>query len=288
MKITRSVLFVCLLVAGLDAAAQSELKFNKRFVESEDKWVAYRMNDDSTYTFGFIYIDPDAGLTSDIAGDFKIAPDGHYFRVKSWDSTSLKVRLEANKVLVAWIPESKFEDLKIQAIPEWLKFYKTDTTSVNHLYKWGYRYNGWGECEKALTFLEKALKTDPEYKGLKTELAFSYNCLRQYDKAISILEDLIKQNPTDSYTNKEYVYALVKSKQYEKAAGSIRKAIELCPDQTYNGEMCYNLLYEYYANKDIENFNKWVKETKKWYSKNERMKASVEAMKEDLGEKIVL
>ena len=30
-------------------------------------------------------------------------------------------------------------------------------------------YNGWNECEKALTFLEKADKIDPNYNGLQTE-----------------------------------------------------------------------------------------------------------------------
>lgn len=281
MKITKSLLVACLITVVFDVAAQTGLKFDKRFVQSEDKWVAFPMDKDSAHTFGFIYIDAAAGLTIDVAGHFTVSSEGNYIPVK-FDSTRVKVRLEANNVLVAWIPANKFDDLKIEATPAWLSFYKTDTTSVKHLYNWGFMYNGWGECGKALTYLEKALNTDPAYKGLKTELAFSYNCLHQYDKAITVLEDILNENPSDSYTTKEYVYSLVKSRQYDKAAESIRKAIELSKDQKYLDEMCYNLLYEYYANKDKTRFDQWAKETKKWYSKNKKMNAYVDAMKKEM------
>jgi tetratricopeptide (TPR) repeat protein len=194
----------------------------------------------------------------------------------------MKVRLKANNVLVAFIPESKFEELKIDSIPDWLKFYKTDTNSIARLYRWGFMYNGWDECSKALTFLEKAQYIDPNYKGLAVELAYSYNCLGQYNNAATVLQTALKNDPKDAYTNKELVYALVKSGQLDKALASCKNAIANCTDKTYNGENCYNLLHEYYVRKDKENFTLLLGETQKWNAGNDKLLKSIETMKNEL------
>ena len=261
--------------------AQTLLKFDKRFVQSEDKWVAFQKDKDSSHSYGFIYIDAQAGLTLNYEGTFKITPTGEFIP-KKLDSANMKVRLKPNNVLVAFIPENKFQELKIDAIPEWLKFYKTDTNSVARLYRWGYMYNGWNECAKALTFLEKAETIDPNYKGLAVELAYSYNCLGQYDNAISVLQTALKNNPTDAYTNKELVYAQIKSGQLDKASESCKNAIAICTDQKYNGENCYNLLHEYYLKKDKENFSLWLSETQKWNVANDKLMKSIEVMKNEI------
>ena len=72
--------------------------------------------------------------------------------------------------MVAFIPENKFQELKISAIPDWLKYYKSDTNSIERLYRWGYMYNGWDECAKALTYLEKAEKINPKFIEKKNML----------------------------------------------------------------------------------------------------------------------
>ncbi len=222
-----------------------------------------------------------SGLTLNYEGTFKISPIGE-FLPKKLDSTNMKVRLQPNNVLVAFVPESKFQELKIEAIPDWLKFYKTDTNSIARLYRWGFIYNGWDECAKALTFLEKAENIDPNYKGLAVELAYSYNCLGQYNNAVSVLQTALKDNPKDAYTNKELVYAQIKSGQLDKASESCKNQIGTCTDKTYNGESCYNLLHEYYVRKDKDNFNLWLSETKKWNAGNDKLMKSVEAMKNEL------
>lgn len=261
--------------------AQTILNFDKRFVQSEDNWVAFQQNKDSSYGYGFIYIDEQAGLTLNYEGTFKISPTGE-FVPKKFDSTNIKVRLEPNKVLVAFIPESKFQELKITAIPEWLKYYKTDTNSIARLYRWGFMYNGWDECAKALSFLEKAHKINPNYKGLAVELAYSFNCLEQYDSAVSVLKDALKANPQDAYTNKELVYALIKLGQLDKASESCKNAIAVCTDKTYNGENCYNLLREYFVKNDKGNFNLWLNETKKWNVDNDKLIKSITTMEKEI------
>ena len=117
------------------------------------------------------------------------------------------LRHPTNNVRVAFIPHNKFNELKISANPECLKYYKTDTASIERLYCWGSMYNGLGECAKALTYLEKAEKINPKYKVLAVELSFSYNCLKQYDNVELILEEEIKNNSSNTYVNKEYIFA---------------------------------------------------------------------------------
>jgi tetratricopeptide (TPR) repeat protein len=248
------LIFLTLTVTNLKA--QTSLKFDKRFVESEDKWVAFQMDKDSSYAYGFIYIDAQGGLTLNYEGNFKIAEKG-IFIPKKPDSTNMKVRLKPNNVRVAFIPDYKFNELKISAIPEWLKYYKTDTASIDRLYRWGYMYNSWEECAKALTYLEKAEKLNPKYKGLAVELSFSYNCLKQYDKAEMILEEEIKTNSSDAYVNKEYIYTLAKNNNIDKAVKQFETSIKTLKDNQYNAENCYNILQYFYYQKDKTNFNKW-------------------------------
>lgn len=261
--------------------AQTPLTFNKRFVESEDKWVAFDKGKDSFYTYGFIYIDEQAGLTLNYEGSFTISETGQFIP-KKLDSTNVKYRLQPNNVLVAFIPESKYSELKITAIPEWLKYYKTDTNSVERLYRWGYLYNGWDQCARALTYLERAQKINPKYKGLEVELAYSYNCLQQYKKAVLILENALAADPSDAYTNKELVFAEIKDGQLDKAAESCKKAIEVCKDQSYNGENCYNLLHGYYMRKDKTNFKLWLDVAKQWTAKNATMTKNIETMEKEV------
>jgi tetratricopeptide (TPR) repeat protein len=280
MKSINLAIFLVFLLPIL-LKAQHTLSFDKLFVECEDKWVTFDKNEEGVYNFGFIYIDSQAGLTFDFAGHFTIEPNGKFVPTKV-DTASIKYRLTPNQVRVALIPENKFIELQISDPPDWLKFYKSDTASVERLYRWGYLYNGWDQCAKALTYLEKAKKIDPTFKGLEVELAFSYNCLGQYNKAVIELTNIIERSPKDAYVNKELVYSLVKSGQLESASIACKKAIKVCKDKTYNGENCYNLLHEYYKNKDKTNFNHWLKETKKWNKENVELTNSIKAMEYDL------
>jgi tetratricopeptide (TPR) repeat protein len=261
--------------------AQSGLKFNKRFVQCEDKWVAFPMSEDSTISYGFIYIDPTAGLTMEQGGSFTISETGRFVQ-KFTFSTSVKLRLEANNVQVAIIPENRLAELKVAAIPEWLKYYKKDTANIERLFKWGFMYNGWDECAKALTYLEKADAINPQFKGLAVELAFSYNCLKQYDKAMLVLQRALEADSTDAYTNKELIYAQSNAGQLDKAAESCRKAIAICKDKTYFGESCYNVLHACYEKEDKANFKIWLVMTKKWAANNENIMLKVKEMEKEM------
>jgi tetratricopeptide (TPR) repeat protein len=273
--------FILFILLTFKLNAQIDLKFDKRFVECEDKWVTFRMSEDSTYTFGFIYIDEQAGLTLNREGKFKINKD-NTLSVEKLKETNIKARLQANNVKVALLPESTFKELQIVPQPEWLKFYKTDTTSVKRLYKWGYMYNGWNECKKALSFLIKAKEIDPKYEGLNVELAFSYNCLKEYDKAEQILKEEIKIKPTDAYVNKEYIYTISKTENIEKATKQYLKSLEIIKDKTYNAENCFNIMQYFYNKKDKVEFNIWYKELNKCSNDNKMITEYADKMKAEM------
>lgn len=143
-------------------------------------------------------------------------------------------------------------------------------------------YNGWDECAKALTYLERAEKLDPKYKGLAVELSFSYNCMKQYDKSELILEEEIKTNSGDAYVNKEYIYTLAKNKKIDKAINQFEVSIKNLKDNQYNAENCYNILHYYYLQKDKDNFNRWYKEFQRQHNKSKVMTQYADNMKRDI------
>ncbi len=248
--------------------AQNLLKFNKRNVQCENKWICYQMNKDSIYNFGFIYIDSQAGLTLNYEGDFKIDKQGNYKRVEPKEKKAvlfMKARLQPNRVAIAEIPEEKFKELEIVKTPEWLANYKGVENSIEHLFRWGYLYNSYEEIEKALTYLEKAEKINPNFKGLQTELAFSYNALGKFDKAEIALQNELKNNPNDCYTLKELAYTYNQSGKQDKSIDTYNKMTTLCKNKSFVQETAYNLAYKYFELKDKVKFEKWSKETKKWF-----------------------
>lgn len=278
----KKIITLLFLFCVYHISAQGKIQFNKRFVESEDKWVAFPADSTGAYPFGFIYIDSQAGLTFDWEGDFKIDATGKFIPEKRKVEGQVKYRLQPNDDLVAFISESKYSELNIAKEPDWLKNYKTDEGSIDRLYKWGFMYNGWNECEKGLEFLERAQKIDPEYKGLRVELAYSYNCLKQYKKAVDILKIALKKEPLDAYINKELVYAETKNGNLKEAEDVCRKVFKEVADKTYNAENAYNILQAYYIQKDIKNFNDWFVEANSYLMSDQRFKHLVEQMKVDL------
>lgn len=276
------IFILLVLVVSLNICAQNSLQFDKKFVQSEDKWVAFPADSTGSYPYGFIYIDAQAGLTFDYEGNFKIDATGKFIPKKREVKGSMKYRLQPNNNLIAFLPESKFAELNIEKVPDWLESYKTGEGSVARLYQWGFMYNGWNECEKALEYLEKAQKLDAEYKGLRTELAFSYNCLKQYQKAVDILKLALKKDPLDAYTNKELIYAETKNGNLEDAENVCRKVFKECADKTYNAENAYNILQAYYIKKDIKNFNKWFAEANSYLMSDQKIRSLAEQMKTEL------
>src|ERR1051325_2831563 len=100
-------LFLLVTCLSLKAGAQNPLNFNKLLTESNNKWIAIKTRQDSVYGFGFIYMDPSAGLTAHDAGSFKLTKDNRFLATKRPEYQITKVRLDGKQNTVAWIPADK-------------------------------------------------------------------------------------------------------------------------------------------------------------------------------------
>lgn len=275
------IIFTIFSLLAFSVNAQQNLIFNKRYVECEDKWVTFSMNEDSSYSYGFIYIDSDAVLTFHEEGSFKfITPNK--IENKKLGSTSLKIRLEPNDNQVAIIPETMYKDLQISEVPSWLNSYKKDVNTFERNFKWGYMYNEWNECRKGLSFLLKAKEINPNFEGLAAEIAFSYNCLKEYDNAVTILEEHIKKNPINDYVIKEYIYSLTKTNGIDRAVEQYYTSTKSVNENIYNAENCFNILQYYYKHNDKNNFKIFYTELHKYPDASDELKEYAETMKNKL------
>lgn len=267
----------------LQLSAQNVLKFDKKNVQCEDKWIAHQMEKDSTHIYGFIYIDPTAGLTFSYEGKFKINSSGKFIKQPSSfeKETSMKVRLEPTRTLIAEIPQSKFSELGVEQFPKWLEAYKKDENTAENLYKKGYQYNEWGENKTALILLEKADKINPDYEGLQTELAYTYNAVEEFEKAESALMKALVKSPNDCYTLKELAYTYRHLNLFEKSGEAYNKMISACDNKNFVQETAYNMAHHYYTVKDKKNFKKWSKEARRWSGVN-RYTQSLDLMEKEL------
>lgn len=261
-------------------SAQSDLVFKNRFVESEDRWVAFPKSKDSSFAYGFIYLDAAAGLTLHYQGKFTIDKNGRYLAQPIIDSVKgiFKVRLKPDNTLVAFIPPTRFEELAIQDPPDWLKFYKNDTNAPSRLQRWGFYYNDFGMSEKALTYLEPGYKLAPDYKDMAIELAFAYNALNQFEKAIPVINKAIELTPEYWYLYKELSYAHLQLNNLDAAAEAAQKGISHTKANSYKAEMAYNMASSFSEKKDKPNFKKWADETLKWAVKGDQIYNTIKTL----------
>jgi tetratricopeptide (TPR) repeat protein len=278
----QSCLPVVFLLCIAKTNGQSGLLFNKRFVECEDKWVAFEKDDkNDSYVFGFIYIDEAAGLTFNYEGRFTISSEGKFIPERL-DSVSIKHRLQPNNVQVAIIPFTKLEELQAKEIPDWLKYYRTGLGTAKRLQRWGYYYNDWGMSDKALEYLEPGYKLDPDFQGMAFELGFAYNTLERYEQAIPVITKALELSPKECYLYKELVFAQCNTDKLADAENAARVGLPYCNETEMKAEITYNIAYQYYKKRDKENFAKWAVETKKWAAKDGLIDKTIRNLEEKM------
>jgi tetratricopeptide (TPR) repeat protein len=263
----RYLLFLFAFVS-LQAKAQIPLNFNKGLFESANKWVAIKTAKDSVYGYGFVYMDVSAGLSAHEGGVFKVTKDNIFVATKNLPYQVRIIRLNDNTLRVAWIPANKLKDMQEQETPDWLKSYKADTTSVAYLFRWGFSYNAGNVTDKALYYLDRVKKIDPNYPGLEAEYIYAYNASKQYDKAIALIENALKTQPNNGNLYKELVFAQANSNQLNKAEETYKQGIAHCGNDT-KAEMSFNIAYTYYLQKNKDKFNYWADESKQWMAQTD-------------------
>jgi tetratricopeptide (TPR) repeat protein len=250
------------------------LAYDFHMSDCEDRWVAlYRKPEDHDYTYGFVYIDPQAGFTLHFGGRFTIDADGKYRSAPNPippDKMTLKIRLEQNGV-AALLPPDAVAQLRLPEKPDWLKFYEDNADSVTHKVNWGSFYNGIGDSRRAIVYLESAYKERPDAPKLVFELTYAYNALERPEDAIRVSKVEFAKNPKDELLCREMAFAYLHLKSYNEAATQYQACIALCGDSesqmAEKSELAMNLSSAYKALADVPNSEAWLEKAKGWAPK---------------------
>jgi tetratricopeptide (TPR) repeat protein len=250
------------------------LTYDLHMSDCENRWVAlYHRPEDPNYTYGFVYIDPQAGFTLHFFGRFTVDMDGNYraaLNPMPPDKYSLKIRLDQNGI-AAPLPSRGLAQLGLPEKPDWLKFYEDKADSVTHKVNWGSFYNGIGDSRRALDYLESAYKEQPGAPKLVFELVYAYNALERPEDAIRLSKSEFAKNPKDELLCREMAFAYLHLKNYKEAATQYQACIALCGDSesqlAEKSELAMNLSSTYKALADTPNSEAWLEKAKHWAPK---------------------
>ena len=276
----RMLMLVLVSATSLVSASDSPynslgLNYNLHMSDCENRWVVLSHKPgDKDYTYGFVYIDPEAGFTLHIAGSFTIGADGKYRPAPNplaSDKYRFKIRLDQNGVAALLPPEARSQ-LGLPEKPDWLKSYEDDADPVTHKVKWGSFYNGIGDSHRAVEYLESAYRQRPDAPKLAFELAYSYNALGRPEDAIRVSQGGFAKNPKDELLCRELAFAYLSVKSYEEASQQFHACISLCGDSdsemAEKSELAMNLSASYGALGDAQKREEWLAKAKKWAPKD--------------------
>jgi len=268
----KKLFIICLSILFLtnaNAQENNELKFETNFYDAVNKWVVLpKKSTDTTYTYGFIYMDISAGITFHLGGSFFLDKNNKYIGDAEPGHQMTKKRLDnPNIVKMAVLNNKKMAELNLTKEPDWLVHYKFSEDSVENLKQLGYHFNHVGACEKALLYLNKAYKKEPHYKGLEFEIAYAHNHLGQYDKSIPILEKALKNDSKNYSFYRELGYAYSKLNKLDMAEKTYKKGISLSDSNFEKSEMAVNMAQGYFLIKNKAKFDEWAKITKTYAEK---------------------
>jgi tetratricopeptide (TPR) repeat protein len=281
MKYIFPILFLTFTI-GFSQSNSEELNFDTKYYNAVDKWIAFpKKVADTSYSFGFIYLDDTAGFTYNYESKFIKTNSGLKKLSREFES-GLKARLTENTIDVAVLSDSQVSQLGLPKVPEWHSIYKADSTKVSYLKNIGYHYNHVGASNLALKPLKKAYSINPHYTGLEFELSYAYNALHDFTKAIPILEEAIKNDPKNFLFYRELGFALKNIDQNAKAEKIYKTGMELTDDKFQKSEMAINMAQSYYLSGNQKKFDEWAEITRKYTQKGSRFDQLIDSWEEDL------
>jgi tetratricopeptide (TPR) repeat protein len=264
-----------------DAGGQKqELKFNTRFYDAVDKWIAFDKKESSTYVAGFLYIDEEAGFTFHFDTYFIITNNGLEKQTIDF-ADILKIRLSENTADVAVLSDKEIEQLGLPKVPDWLKHYKKNENENSYLVGMGYSYNHVGASHKAIEPLLKVYNKEPHFERVEFELAYAYNATEDFDKAIDVLNKAIKNDPKNFWFYKELGFALIHQNKLAEAEKAYLKGLEFPAEKEYLAEMANNMAYRYFLIRNKPKFEEWAKLTKKYADENSQFYNNINRFEEN-------
>lgn len=236
-----------------------DLKFDTNYYDALDKWIVFpKQEKDTVFLAGFLYLDLKQGFTFSNELSFYINKEGKWIVLKKADKNATKQLLKQNTPKVALLNVLKRKELLLTNLPIWFTNYKNPKTLTANLTKTGIALNAIGANKKALEYLLKAYKTNPNYKGLTLEIGVAYNSLKQYDKAIEVLNKATTKTPTDAYLYREFGFAYLNLFKLDEAEALYKQGLKMSKDNQLNCEMIINLVTYYYMQKDKVKFEEWA------------------------------
>jgi len=250
------------------------ISYDVHMSDCENRWVAlYHKVEDSDYTYGFVYIDPQAGFTLHYVGRFTIDTDASYHVASNPlppDKYSLKIRLDENGV-AALLPPGALAQLGLPERPDWLKSYEDKADPITHKVNWGFFHNSIGDSGRAAEYLESAYRERPDAPRVVFELTYAYNATGRPGDAIRVAKSEFTKNPKDELLCREIAFAYLRLKSYKDATGQYQSCIVLCADSeagmAEKSELAMNLSAAYAALGEATNRDAWLEKAKNWAPK---------------------
>lgn len=255
---------ILLFISSVFSQAQeiqktADLKFETIYYDAIYKWVAFpKAQIDTTYTFGFIYLDQQAGFTFHEEGTFYMDKSNKLIGTKNNPNSMIKVRLDNRTKNVAVLTDAQIRELNVLKVPDWLKVYKGSEDDVETLTQTGNHLNAVGGSKKALDYLVKAYKKSPHHKGLEFELGFAYNAIGQYEKAIEVLNLATTKDPKNALLYKEFGYAYLNLHKLTEAEAIYKRGVEISTNKELSSEMAINMANFYFIQKSKTKFEEWA------------------------------
>lgn len=261
-------------IANDPTGKNAGLSYDVHMSDCENRWVAlYHKPEDPDYTYGFVYIDPQAGFTLHYSGHFTIGADANYHVAANPfppDKGSLKIRLDKNGI-AALLPARALAQLRLPQKPDWLKYYRDEADPITHKVNWGFFYNGIGDSRRAIDYLEAAYSEKPDAPRVVFELAYAYNALGRPEDAIRVSKDEFRKKPKDELLCREMAFAYLHLKSYKEATEQYQSCIALCDDsedgRAEKSELAMNLSAAYERLGDTQNRDAWLDKAKGWAPK---------------------
>ncbi len=189
--------------------------------------------------------------------------NGDYIRTPEGQVVTLTNLKDLNS-LVSVVPENKYKQLRIGALPDWFIEDNLGTMPVTELFMQGRVHFSTGKYEKAIVYYMRALEIDPNYSNLRLQLAKSYNKSANPNEAISYLKEAIEKEPKSYLLYKELAYTLILIGNNKEAKKVAKKGIRLCNKKKEKFQIAYLLAKQFYVKQDRKNFSSWVNKAKNY------------------------
>jgi len=264
-------LALSLAAAVSDPPPERPPQFEQRATRFENRWVVLQADDAAApYRIAFVYVDPTAGFTLNLAGQARFDAGAANWVRLPWEldgKAHVIVRIDGRRNYhVAPLSRTAVAQLGLPEQPDWLTYYEDKRDAVTHLLAWGTFYNHVGEVDLAVGFLEDARKKDPGASGLGFELGYAYNALERYEKALEVLVPAAAAEPDQALLHGEVAYAFSKLGRPPEAIAAFLRAIPLCKDfqAMSKAEFAYNLAFQYQQLGALKERDAWVEKARAW------------------------